>query len=178
MNKIRRKFFYLLYYYFARFLPPTHRGILGQIGGKIRYCCAKELFDYCGKNVNIEHMANFGNGKGIEIGDNSGIGIHCYVAPNTFIGKDVMMGPHCHIMYPRTHTFDSTSVPIRWQGSHNIEKRTIISDGVWMGRQCIMLPGKTIGVHSIIGAGSVICKDVPEYVIVGGNPIRIIRKRK
>ena len=49
----------------------------------------------------------------------------------------------------------------------------------WIGARAIILPGcKRIGAHSIIGAGAVVTKDVPDYAIVGGNPAKIIRMRK
>lgn len=54
----------------------------------------------------------------------------------------------------------------------------VIGDDVWIGQQCIVIGGKHIGSHSIIGAGSVVSKDIPDCVIAAGNPIRIIRVRK
>lgn len=65
----------------------------GKISKKIRYSLCKNIFKYCGKNVNIERLAWFGTGKDIEIGDNSGIGINAKVYNNVKIGKNVMMGP-------------------------------------------------------------------------------------
>ena len=53
-----------------------------------------------------------------------------------------------------------------------------ICEDVWIGARAIVLPGcKRIGAHSIIGAGSVVTKDVPDYAIVGGNPAKVIRMR-
>lgn len=56
------------------------------------------IFDSYGKNINIEKGAYFGSGKGIEIGDNSGIGINCKVDAPCKIGSDVMMGPEVIIL--------------------------------------------------------------------------------
>lgn len=54
-----------------------------------------------------------------------------------------------------------------------------IDEDVWIGARAIILPGcKKIGAHSIIGAGSVVTHDVPEYAIVGGNPAKILKMRK
>lgn len=175
---MKRKFFLALYYGLARYLPPSHKGILGRWGGQIRRLCAKKLFKYCAPDVNIEYMASFGNGRNIEIGRHSGIGIHCHVPNNIKIGEYVMMGPNCFFLDNNTHRYDRIDVPMILQGMKTIDKRTVIGDDVWIGRQCLMLPGKKIGSHTIIGAGSVVSKDVPDCVVAAGNPIRIIRERK
>ena len=52
-----------------------------------------------------------------------------------------------------------------------------IGDDVWIGTNVIILPGVNIGSHCIIGAGSVVTKDVPDYAIVGGVPAKVIRYR-
>lgn len=54
---------------------------------------------------------------------------------------------------------------------------TVIGNDVWLGHESVVMPGVTIGDGSIIGARSVVTKDVPPYSIVGGNPAKIIRKR-
>lgn len=179
-NKIKwGEYFYLaLYYGFARFLPPTNKNIMGKLGGKLRNCCGRHLFKSCGSPINIEHMAFFGNGRGIELGDNSCMGIHCHYPNNIKIGNHVMFGPHCYIIDNVTHNYDRYDIPVGQQGSSFVNRRTIIGDDVWMGRQCLMIPGKHIGNHVIVGAGSVICKDIPDYVVAAGNPIQVKRDRR
>lgn len=174
---MKRKFWLILYYGFARYLPPTHKGLLGLIGSKLRRTCAMHLFKSCASDVNIEHMADFGNGAGIEIGSRSGIGIHCHVPNDIKIGDCVLMGPYCHILNNTSHNYSRNDIPIIDQGVSKIKKRTIIGNDVWMGRQCLMVSGKTIGNHTIIGAGSVVCKDIPDNVVAAGNPIRIVKQR-
>lgn len=58
------------------------------------------------------------------------------------------------------------------------EHPVLIEDDVWIGANVIILPGVKISKGSIIGAGSVVTKNVPEYAIVGGNPARVIKYRK
>ncbi len=175
--KVSKVFYLLLYYGFARYLPPSHYPIR-LFGGTIRNYCARHLFKFCGKNINIERGAYFGDGHGVEIGDNSDIGINCHVPNDIKIGKDVMMGPNCFFLENKSHTFDRTDVPMLGQGMKTIPGRTEIGDDVWIGRQALVLSCKKISSHSIVGAGSVVSKDVPEYAIVAGNPIRFIRDRR
>lgn len=160
------------YYQFARKLPESE-GPRGQTYKKIRYFFASRALDQCGRNVNFEHGARFDSS--ITIGDNSGIGINCLVAGSAVIGQNVMMGPEC-IFYSRNHAHDRIDIPMNRQGFEQ-ERPVTVGDDVWFGARVIVLPGVTIGSHCIIGAGSVVTKDVPDYAIVGGNPAKILRIR-
>jgi maltose O-acetyltransferase len=142
----------------------------------IRYQLCKRIFLHCGKNVNIERFAYFGNGFKIEIGNNSGVGVHCSIPNDIIIGNDVMMGPHCFILSVN-HCFSETDIPMNLQGFQKA-KRTVIDDDVWISRNVTMTPGRHISRGSIIGACCLLCKDFPEYSIVGGNPSSLIKKRK
>ncbi|WP_420360969.1 acyltransferase [Companilactobacillus halodurans] len=53
-----------------------------------------------------------------------------------------------------------------------------IKEGAWIGAKAVLLPGVTIGKHAIVGAGSVVTKDVTEYTVVGGNPAKVIKTLK
>ena len=76
------------------------------------------------------------------------------------------------------HKFDNPEVYIGAEGNMPDTPLEIGVD-VWIGARAIVLPGcKRIGAHSIIGAGSVVTHDVPDYAIVGGNPAKVIRMRK
>lgn len=134
----------------------------------------KVLFDYCGSNVNIEKGADFGTGKGISLGDYSGIGVNCKVRGPLTIGKNVMMGPNVNIL-THSHNFDRTDIPMCKQGG-NFKSVTIGND-VWIGMNTLILPGVHIGNGVIIGAGAVVTKDIPDYVVVGGVPAKIIKNR-
>jgi len=162
-----------LYYGFARFLPESKKCF--GIGGKLRYALCRHIFRKCGKHVNIERMAWFASGLNIEIGDYSGLGINCHVPNDLIIGKYVMMGPDCYILEMNHQTQDTTR-PMYMQG-HAERKQTVIGNDVWIGREVLMTPGRHIADGSIIAARCVLCKDFPEYSIIGGNPSRLIKSR-
>lgn len=166
----------LLYYNFATYLPVSYSRIGGGLSKKIRYWLCRNIFEYCGKNVNIEKGAWFGRGTRIRIGDNSGLGINCVIPDGSVIGNDVMMGPNCYI-HGRNHAFGHTDIPMRVQGFTQ-SKPVIIDDDVWIGRDVTIMVGRHIAKGSIIAANCVLTKDFPEYSIVGGNPGKLIRNRK
>ena len=166
-----------MYYLFAKHLPATNNTLwISRCIRVIRFLIARNVFDYCGKKVNIEKGADFGTGSGIRIGDNSGIGVNCSVRGPLEIGKNVMMGPEV-IIITSSHNIESTTIPMNQQGSLPKQK-VVIGDDVWIGTRVIILPGVNIGHGSIIGAGAVVTKDVPDYAIVGGVPAAIIKYRK
>lgn len=171
-----RFLFLILYYGFAQHLPSSYSVWGGKFCNMIRIFCCRRIFKYCGKVSTIDRHAYFGNGRNVEIGDYSGIGENCVVPNNTVIGKYVMMAPEVHIV-ANNHQFKETSIPICFQGPDYSKNQTIIEDDVWIGVRTIFTPGHRIGKGSIIGAGSVVTKDVEPYSIVGGNPAKLIKKR-
>jgi len=165
----------LLYYSVAQYLP-TQPALGWQIAYAIRRILAKYIFAQCGKNVIVKKNAYFGKGTGITIGDNSQIGERSQIGAYTRIGRDVIMAPDV-IIWTMGHAFDRTDIPINQQGATEIQSVNI-GDDVWIGQRAIIKPGVTVGNHAIIGAGSIVTKDIPEWAIVAGNPARIIRMRK
>jgi len=174
--RLSQLFFLTIYYGLLRYLPSHDSPILGKTATFLRYRCCTHIFKQCGKNVNIERKANFGSGRNIIIGDNSGIGINACIPSDTEIGKNVMMGPNCYIL-AGNHCFDRTDIPMIEQGFQPTKKTTIGND-VWIGRDVLMTPGRTIANGSIIAGGCVLTKDFEPYSIIGGNPSKLIRKRK
>ncbi|MHA2098410.1 MAG: DapH/DapD/GlmU-related protein [Candidatus Kariarchaeaceae archaeon] len=174
MNKITNIIAYFIYMYIARYLPRSGARI--SLGSKrIRYFLCKRLFKKIGNNANIERMATFGFGDHIELGNNSGLGVGCDVS-HAVIGNNVMMGPEL-LYISRGHIYKKLDVPILLQGVTD-SKPLIIEDDVWIGARVIILPGIKIGQGAIVGAGSVITKNVPSYSVVAGNPARIIKSRR
>ena len=170
--KIRVVIGKILYECMAKHLPVSFSRVkLGQ--KSLRGFCTKLIVKNAGENINVEKGAVFS--RNLSIGDNSGIGINCIIHGTCEIGDNVMMGPNCTI-YTRNHRFDDCSSPMNTQGFFEDKKVTIGND-VWIGGQVIILPGVNIGSHAIIGAGSVVTKDVPEWAIVAGNPAQIKKYR-
>lgn len=174
-----RKFWIIVYYGFARHLPKSNRPVLGKFGGWLRYVCAKHLFAECKGGVNLEQGAYIGNGKNFRVlGGGCGIGkdFVCHNRVVTIHGR-LLMGEDV-LFQGGGHKYDNPDVPIGSEGFLP-DSPLEICDDVWIGARAIVLPGCTrIGAHSIIGAGAVVTKDVPDYAIVGGNPARVIRMRK
>ncbi|NQY23181.1 MAG: acyltransferase [Campylobacteraceae bacterium] len=91
-----------------------------------------------------------------------------------FIGKDVMISDRCYVG-DIIHNFKNKNLPIIKQDISSGGK-IIIGDGSWLGVGSTILPNVKIGKHCIIGANSVVTKNVPDYHIVAGNPAIIIKK--
>ena len=164
------------YYFFARHLPPsTHIFFRRGPRGMRRRLCSR-LFKTAGTNINIESGAYFWDGSQLEIGDNSSLGVNAWIDCGPVkIGRNVMMGPEV-IILTSNHRFDRLDVPMIDQGNSSPEP-VVIGDDVWIGTRVVILPGVTVGRGSILGAGAIVTRDVPEYAIAAGNPAKVIRYR-
>ena len=143
-----------------------------------------------GKNVKIY---NFVNLYGCEIGDNTKIGTfveiqkgakigaNCKIQSHTFICEGVTIEDNCFVshnvtfindLYPRSTTRDGKmQSEADWKCIPTLVKR-----GASIGSSATLLCGITVGENSIVGAGSVVTRDIPANSIVAGNPARLIRK--
>jgi len=90
------------------------------------------------------------------------------------IEDDVMLGAGVHI-YVHNHRFDDPDIPIIEQGFYPSAPVTL-KKGCWVGANVIVLPGVTIGENTVVGAGSVVTKSLPDRVLAVGNPAKAIRK--
>ena len=132
-----------------------------------------------GNNVYIGHntiLKGYYKNKMI-IGDHTWIGQNCFLhsAGGITIGKAVGMGPMVKIL-TSVHKEDELSKPILFCDLEFWE--VIIEDGCDVGTGSIILPGVKIGEGSIVGAGTVVTKDVESYSVVAGVPAKILKRRK
>jgi maltose O-acetyltransferase len=172
---MKKKIVWLMLYCLVKHLPVSYCRIGGGLYKKIRLFVCSHIFEYCGHNVNIEKGAEFGFGRGIRIGDNSGLGINCRIPEGSIIGNDVMMGPNCYV-FDRNHVYERTDIPMRLQGFTK-SVPVIIDDDVWIGRDVTIMVGRHISKGTIVAACSVVTKDFPPYSVIGGNPAKLIRSR-
>lgn len=175
MKKMSRIFFLSLYYGLFRYLPVSYTPAVGKISKALRVWCCRHIFEYCGKNVNVERGAYFGPGTQVRLGDNSGLGVNCRIKRNTVIGKDVLMGPGFVVQESR-HKFDRTDITIGAQGERP-PQQVVIGDDVWIGSDVMVVGQRTVPTGCILAARTVLVKDFEPYSIIGGNPSRLIRKR-
>lgn len=88
------------------------------------------------------------------------------------IGDDVAIGSNCTI-YTHNHIYDNVDCPA-WKGGI-IVNHVVIESGVWIGSNVTILPGVRIGKRSVVAAGSVVTKSVPDGTVYGGNPAKLIK---
>lgn len=175
MNKIIRTISLIIYYSFARRFPT--RPVPGwRVGYALRRLLVKRIFDSCGDGVIIKCGAYFGTGSGIRVGHRAQIGDNSRIDHSVDIGDDVLMGPDVVIM-TGGHAYLDPETLINQQGA--VPRKPVkIGRDVWIGTRVIILPGVQIGEGAVIGASSVVTKNIPAFAVAAGNPARIVKWRK
>jgi acetyltransferase-like isoleucine patch superfamily enzyme len=117
-------------------------------------------------------------GGDIDIGDNSNISLNCMIhsEKTVTIGRNNLWAAYCYIIGGGSHDFDRTDIPIIQQGSH--VTGITMDDDIWLGAGVKILDGCHIGSSVVIGAGSLVTKDIPDYHLAAGAPARVIRDRR
>jgi maltose O-acetyltransferase len=149
------------------------RGVLARYNATPEEQLLRELFARVGEEPVIEPPFFCDYGTNTSIGDRFYANTGCIFldsAPVT-IGDRVLFGPAVQLL-AATHPLEAE---LRAQGLEYAEP-IAIGDDVWLGGGAIVLPGVTIGDRAVVGAGSVVTRDVPADVVVAGSPGRIIRR--
>ncbi|MBO4996339.1 MAG: acyltransferase [Muribaculaceae bacterium] len=139
------------FYTFKAKQQVVHYGKNTYCGGPCSFCGTVSLGDNC----NFNGMKIIGLGS-VMIGNNFHSGIECMIITSN-------------------HDYD-TDICIPY-GDNVIKKKIIIEDNVWFGNRVLITGNVTIGEGAIIGAGTVVTKNIPKYAIVGGNPAKILKYR-
>lgn len=131
-----------------------------------------ELLPNTGANLYIEPPFFCDYGYNIHCGDSVFINVNCVILDENkvSIGSNVFLGPGVQI-YTSSHPLDAMT-----RRTHKITKPVSIGNDCWIGGNAIILPGITIGNGVVIGAGSVVTKNVPDNVMAVGNPAKVIKK--
>jgi len=132
-----------------------------------------ELLGSYGKNMLIEPPVYIDYGSNLYVGDDFFMNFNCCILDDApvKIGNNVMLAPFVQI-YTATHPLDHNER----KSGYEYAKPVTIGNDVWIGGGAIICPGVTIGDRAVIAAGEVVTKDVPEAVVVGGNPARVIKE--
>lgn len=132
-----------------------------------------QLFGRTGKSIFIEPTFKCDYGYNIYVGENFYANFDCVMLDvcKIEIGDNCLLAPGVHI-YTATHPLNAT----RRADAVEFGKPVTIGNNVWIGGRAIINPGVTIGDNAVIASGSIVVKDVPGNVLVGGNPARIIKE--
>ena len=145
-------------------LPPKERSRIPAL--------LKELLGKTGDSLWVEPPFHCDYGWNIEVGENffANYNLTILDVGKVTIGKNVMIAPNVSI-YTAGHPVHPDSRNSGYEYGIPIT----IGDNVWIGGSVVILPGVTIGNNAVIGAGSVVTKDIPDNAIAAGNPCKVIR---
>lgn len=132
----------------------------------------RELFAEVGESPFVAPIFNCDYGKNIHVGDNflANYNVTILDIAPVYVGNHVMIGPGTLI--------STVGHPLSPKGRREhlgIAKPVTIGNDVWIGGNCIILPGVTIGNNVVVAAGAVVTKDVPDNCVVGGVPAKFIK---
>jgi maltose O-acetyltransferase len=138
-----------------------------------RVAILRELFGKSGEGFWLEQPFHCDYGSNIEVGDNFYANFNCTIldVAKVTIGKNVMFAPNVSL-YTASHPVH----PDNRNSGYEFGIEITIGDNVWLGGNVVVMPGIHIGNNVVVGAGSVVTKDLPDNVIAAGNPSKIIRE--
>jgi maltose O-acetyltransferase len=132
----------------------------------------RELFGAGGESVRMQPPFFCDYGSNIQLGERVYFNFNCVVLDvcQVLIGNDTLFGPSVQV-YTAMHPMNA-----ELRRAHEFGKPVAIGSDVWVGGAAIICPGVKIGSRSVIGAGSVVTREIPEGVFAAGNPCRVIRE--
>lgn len=132
----------------------------------------KKLLASTGENFFIEPPLHMAYGKNTHIGENFYANFNLVIVDDgdVYIGDNVMIAPNVTIS-PTGHPVEPETRKLGMQFSIPVK----IGNNVWIGSNSVILPGVSIGDNSVIGAGSIVTRDIPPNVVAVGNPCKVLR---
>jgi acetyltransferase-like isoleucine patch superfamily enzyme len=161
--------------WYVRLLAPLyqHRGKHTLIYSSVRMDTPPYRVFSLGDHSVIESFSCINNAMGdVTIGHHTRIGLHNTVIGPVVIGNNVNLAQGITIT-ALNHCFADHEKRIDEQGV--TVSQVTVSDDVWIGANAVVLPGVTIGSHSVVAAGAVVTHDVPAYSLVAGVPAKVIK---
>ena len=148
-----------------------------DLRGSIRMASGVKIGDYTLLGVCSQDKEN--PNSFLEIGEGTFVGEFNNIRAT---GGSIMIGKHCNISQHCSLVASNHSIVkdkyISEQPWDETKTGIVLGDDVWIGANSVVLPGVTIGRGAVIGAGSVVTKDIPEYAIAVGNPAKVIKYRE
>lgn len=143
----------------SRIINPKQISINESIVGK-----------YCYISAQSKHAK-------ITIGKGSNIGMYCMIASINYvkIGENVLFGPNVYVA-DYNHEYRDINVPVAKQGKDSNDNTIIIEDDGWIGKNVVIVGNVHIGKHCVVGANSLVNRDLPDYSVCVGNPCRPVKQ--
>jgi acetyltransferase-like isoleucine patch superfamily enzyme len=164
------------YFAYYSYLSGLGWKIMDILPPFIRYVIFKILLKKTGRHFFVDYGSYLRNMNKISFGNGVFINRRCsffgsyHVAgAEIILGNNVIVGPYV-TFWGAGHDYHSLTLP-------DIAKTITVGNNVWIGGGAVILPGVTIGEGAVIGASSVVTKDVEPYTVVAGNPAKTINKR-
>jgi len=138
-----------------------------------REALLRELFGAVGDDPAVEPLLHCDYGYNVAVGDEFFANYGCVFLDSNSIefGDRCLLGPGVHVYTPM-HPIDPDE---RATGRERAEP-VAVGDDVWIGGRAVLNPGVIVGDEAVVASGAVVTEDVPEHVLVGGNPARVIRE--
>lgn len=163
----KRMIWWMVYALLASKLPSWLR-----LGKRFRVLCASRFCDYVDPTANINRLARVG--WQAQIGPHAGVGERCTLSGRVTLHSHVTMGPDCMFITGDHPTPPDFGYFRDMSPSH---APIVVEEDAFIGARVIVLGGVTIGKGAVVGAGSVVAKDVARGATVVGNPAKEIRRR-